>query len=316
MKEQAQRDIVILAGSGRSGTTWLGSILNAYERSEYFYEITNYPELDFGQPELLKIKYPLTHGWSSRPDWAARIERRILSARVKWGPDKDGAKRSLRVFSDHRFHKDRPNVDLYKIVTLYGFVQRRDELAERFGERLKVVHLIRNPFAQIASELRIDARDPGRSKAHFRRRVEQILEDSAMADYHDAAQEALGREWVYQMALVWRASNETLIKDRLLDKRLVIYEHLCAEPARVVSELFDWLGWQLSDQTRRYIKETSDVLPSQAESGLFSVRKNADESMTRWRRELDESTYEESLAALQASDLMSLWEETELQRNR
>jgi hypothetical protein len=308
-------DTVILAGSGRSGTTWLGSILNSYEKSEYFYEITNYSDLDFGDPRLLMIKYPLTHGWAGRPDWVAKGERRVAALRAKWGPDKTAAQRTLRVHADHPFHKQRPDVALHKIVTLYGFVLRRAELVARYGGRLKVVHLVRNPYAQIASELRIDARDPDRSKAHFRQRVEQIRADSSLTAYHPLACNALDRGWVFQMALVWRVSNELLLEDTLLDKRLVVYERLCAEPMKVVADLFDYLGWKLSPQTERYVRDTSEISPSEAESGLFSVRKNAEESLTRWRAELDEAAYSEASEAVGDSKLMDLWSPAQLRRH-
>lgn len=305
VEKQVQKS-VILAGSGRSGTSWLGAILNSYERSEYFYEITAFDELEFGRSDLLKIKYPLTHAWAGRPDWAARLDRRLLAFRAKRGPGQTQAERSLRIFADHRFHKERPDVFLYKIVTLYGFVQRRRELAERFGDQLKVVHLIRNPYAQIASELRIDARDPDRSRLHFRSRVEQILDEEDFGVYHDAARHALNRGWVAQMALVWRVSNEVLDADRLFEKRMVVYEDLCTATVQVVDELFAFLGWQVSDQTRAYIDQTTNV--SVSESGHFSLRKNASESMTRWRNELGEDMYAESQDMLRDSPLLGLWE--------
>lgn len=306
-------DTVILAGSGRSGTSWLGSILSSYEKAEYFYEITAFPGLDFGAPELMRVKYPLTHAWSARPGWVAKAERDILKLRRRWGPGKAGAQRSLRVFPDQFFVKDRPDVELHKVVTLFGFAMRREELAARYGSRLKVVHLIRNPFAQIASELKIDARDPQRAKKHFRDRVGQILAEPALEMYHECSREALGRDWVFQMALVWRVSNELLLRDRLLNKTLVTYERLCREPHRVVEELFEFLGWPLSEQTRRYVDETSAVEASEAESGLFSLRKNADESLNRWREELGEGAYRTALDALAASELMQLWAPEELQ---
>jgi len=216
------------------------------------------------------------------------------------------------VFPKHDFVKKRPDVFLYKIVTLYGFLARRAELAERFDGRLKVVHLVRNPYAQIASELRIDARDPERSKTHFRRRVEHILEDPELSSYHVHAHVALERGWVFQMALVWRVSNEVLLEDELLDKRLVVYEELCSDPLAVVADLFRYLGWEMSEQTVRYVKETSQISASEAESGHFSVRKNAEQSMNRWRGELDQDAYAEAAEAIGDSRLMTLWSEKEL----
>lgn len=63
----------------------------------------------------------------------------------------------------------------------------------------------------------------------------------------------------------------------------------------------------MSDQTVEYIRKTSDVAPSEAESGNFSLRENADESLNRWHAELDEKTYEIALEALQGNELMRLW---------
>ncbi len=305
-------ETVILAGSGRSGTSWLGSILNSYEKAEYFYEITAFPELDFGGKNLLPIKYPLSHAWVERPLWAAKAERKILELRRRWGPAKADAVRSLRIFPDQFFMKDRPDVHVHKIVTLFSFALQARELAEHFGDRLKIVHLIRNPFAQIASELRIDARDPARSKKHFRGRVEQIIANPTLGNYQGAAREALQRDWVFQMALVWRVSNELLIGDRYLDKTLVVYERLCQEPRAVVEELFGFFGWSLSQQTLRYLDETSTVNAGEAESGLFSLRKNAGESMNRWRAELGEKAYDEAWDAVGQSELMKLWDPDEL----
>lgn len=308
----SSEQIVIIAGSGRSGTSWLGSILNSYEKAEYFYEITNYRELDFGQPELHRIKYPLTYRWGNRPRWARNAERRLLAMRAHFGPRPLEAQRSLRIFAQDDFAKDHPDVQLYKIVTLFGFVQRCAELAERFQRRLKVVHLIRNPYAQIASELRMDKRDPDGSKGHFKRRVVQVLEDPRLSEYHALAQSALERSWVFQMALVWRVSNERMIKCDDLDKKLVVYEQLCSEPMAVVSDLFSYLGWEMSDQTARYVKQTSEVSPTEAESGYYSLRKNSQESLNRWRKELDEQSYKDAAEAIADSFLPRFWSETEL----
>lgn len=303
-------DSVILAGSGRSGTSWLGAILNSYEMSEYFYEITAFEDLDFGQSDLIRIKYPLTHAWRARPDWVARAERKLLTLRSQWGPDRESAQRSLRIFADHRFQKTRPNVCLYKIVTLFGFAQRCGDLAKTFGDRLKVVHLIRNPYAQIASELRIDARDPEGSRRHFRSRVEQILASPSLDRYQDAARRSLGRGWVSQMALVWRVSNELLEADQDLHKRQVVYEELCESPEEVTADLFSFLGWPVSGQTRDFLRQTTDV--SVSDSGNFSLRKNATESMSRWRRELGEEVYAEAGEMLGDSNLLRLWGQDDL----
>ncbi len=311
-KAFSRSNIVILAGSGRSGTSWLGSILNSYEKSEYFYELSRFPELDLEQEELLGIKYPLTHGWQSRPNWVSQWERRLLVLRKRWGPNREDAARSLRVFANHDFEKQHPDILLYKIVTLFSFIQRRKELAASYQERLKVVHIIRNPYAQIASELRIDARNPERSRQHFDRRIQQILEDPELACYQDAARKVQGEGWIAHMALVWRVSNEILAEDQLLNKKLVVYEDLCRSPQAIVKDIFDFLGWDMSGQTIDYLKRTSGISKDAEESGNFSLRKNAEVSTSRWRKELDTETYRIVTSVIQESKLLDLWSKNEL----
>jgi hypothetical protein len=142
--------------------------------------------------------------------------------------------------------------------------------------------------------------------------VEQILEDPELNAYHGLAREALGRGWVFQMALVWRVSNELMMGCEGLSRKLVVYEELCAEPLTVVAQLFDYLGWPMSEQTVRHVQETSEVSSTEAESGHFSLRKNAAESLSRWRRELDVQIYGDASEAIGDSVLMRFWSETEL----
>lgn len=305
-------NIVVLAGSGRSGTTWLGSILNSYENAEYFYEICAYPELDFDDPNLLKVKYPLTSWMSTHPVWSSRLERLILAQRTKWGISPQSAQRSLRIHSEHNFRKNAPDVYLFKIVALFAFVSKVDELARKFGDKLRVAHIIRNPFSQLASEIRMDSRDPERSRKHFRNRMESILQDARFSNYHSLVQKYLEGSWIEHMTIIWWISNELLLNDTVLNKRLVVYEDLCRTPYEKAQELFDFLDWELSGQTLTHIEQTTNIAKSDSESGMFSIRKNADEAINRWRNEIDPDTYETINNALESCALLRLWSEEDL----
>lgn len=305
-------DIVILAGSGRSGTTWLGSILNSYEFAEYFYEICAFPELDFDDPGLLEVKYPLTSWMSRHPGWVHKFERYLLAKRVRWGILPDAAARSLRIHSDYDFQKNRATVHLFKIVALFSFVSRIDRLSNRLGERLKVVHIIRNPYSQLASELKMDARNPEKSRRHFRERMDSILQDEALTPYHGLVREHLDKGWVAHMAVVWWISNELLLNDNKLEKQAVVYEDLCRDPYGETQRIFDFLGWPFSDQTRDHIRNTTNISQSQSESGMFSIKKNADESINKWRKQMDADTYSTIKETLAECPFLDLWSDSDL----
>lgn len=306
------KETAVLVGSGRSGTTWLGSILNSYEYAEYFYEICAYPELDFDDPDLLKIKYPLTSWMSTHPLWTSKLERFVLKQRIKLGIGGESAQRSLRIHSEHNFKKKKARVNLFKIVALFAFATKIDQLDDKFGDSLKVVHIIRNPFSQLASEIRMDSRDPERSRRHFRERMESILQEDRFANYHELVRRYLQGSWVEHMALVWWISNELLLNDTRLDKRLVVYEDLCRTPYEKSQELFDFLGWDISDQTLAHIEQTTNISKSDSESGMFSIKKNAEESINRWRGEIDPETYQAINGVLASCPLLQFWSEEDL----
>ncbi len=309
--QQTIPDIVVIAGSGRSGTTWLGSILNSYERAEYFYEICAYPELDFDDYNLMEVKYPLTSWMAKHPLWISQLERIILVQRIRFGIGRETAERSLRIHAGHRFKKYSPNVHLFKIVALFSFVIRLGELASRLSNRLKVIHIIRNPFSQLASEIRMDVRDPERSKKHFLARLEFMLQDESFSKYHDLVESYMDASWMEHMTVVWWVSNELMLEDATLHKHIVVYEDLCRDPLRKTQEIFDFLGWPLSEQTRNHITKTTNITKS--EMGMFSIRKNAEEAMTRWRSEIEPEDYQRISKILEPCNLLGLWNEADLQ---
>ncbi|MGX2039766.1 sulfotransferase domain-containing protein [Methylocaldum sp. MU1018] len=301
---------VILAGSGRSGTTWLGSILDSYEKAEYFYEICHYPELDFTTPGLLRIKNPYGFWLPERPVWARRAERVLLEARAKYGPQAKDALRSLRINKDYGFKKSAPDTYLFKIVRLLWFCEKLNDLKQSLGDNLKIVHLIRNPFSQLASELRQHARHEAAAEKRYRERVEYVLKNPALGQYHELAAKYLGTGWPEHMVLLWWISNELMLNASALPVLRVVYEDLCREPEAQVGKIFDFLGWPVSEQTLRHLRDTTGVAAS--EQGEWSIRKNAEESMTRWRKELSEDLYRRISAMVADCSFLDLWRDTDL----
>ncbi|BBA32435.1 hypothetical protein sS8_0469 [Methylocaldum marinum] len=296
---------VILAGSGRSGTTWLGSILDSYEKAEYFYEICHYPELGFTTPELLKIKNPYTFRLPHRPVWVRRGERAILETQVKYGFRANEAARSLRLNKDYGFRKTAPDTYLFKIVRLLWFCEKLDDLKQVLGDNLKIIHLIRNPFSQLASELRQHAGNAEAAEKRYRERVEYVLKNPAFSGFHGLAEEYAGAGWPEHMVLLWWVSNELMLKATSMPMIRVVYEDLCVEPEAEVRRIFDFLGWTVSEQTLRHLKNTTSVTAS--ERGEWSIKKNSEESMTRWRKELSEDLYRRISAMVSRCSFLELW---------
>lgn len=152
MDLEQQKKIVVLAGSGRSSTTWLDSILQSCERCEYFYEISHFPDLTIDQPDILRVKYPLTHAIHRAPARLRKMERSILAMVRKLGIQRTIADRALRINQPSGFTKYDIDIFLFKIVVLLPFTLQFKDLQARLNNRLKVIHLMCKPYSQFASE--------------------------------------------------------------------------------------------------------------------------------------------------------------------
>lgn len=304
--------IVVIVGSGRSGTTWLGSLLDSYERAEYFYEVTNYRDLDIDNPGIIKIKYPLSFWLPYRFRTVSKIERGVMKLRVKYGVGRGAAERSLRIHKPQDFNKKKPDVKLFKIVTPIKFALRTNEFMASYKTSFKAVHIIRNPFSYLASEIRQHEKNPERAKRHFRERIDFILGNEYFEKYHALAAQTIEKSWLEHMVVLWRISNEILFDQPQLDILHVVYEELCRNTTHEVEDIYRFLDWPMLAQTVRHIEETTGIDAS--ESGSWSIKKNADESMSRWRDEISDEQYLTARSLLAESQLLGLWSEQDLTR--
>lgn len=308
----SEEKIVVIVGSGRSGTTWLGSLLDSSEHTEYFYEVTNYRDLDIDSGDMLKIKYPLSFRLQERYRFVSKLERAILKFRIKSGIGRSAAEKSLRIHKPQYFIKNKPDVMLFKIVTPIKFALRADEFRARYASSLKVVHIIRNPFSYLASEIRQHEKNPERANKHFRERMDFILGNEYFKQYHELVAQCVEKSPLDHMIVLWRISNEILFDQNGLDIIHIVYETLCRDTHQQVDMIYKYLDLPVSSQTSCHIEETTGI--SESESGNWSIRKNADESMNRWRNEISELQYEAAKRLLQGSSLLSLWPEEDLVR--
>ena len=308
-----EKDIVILAGSGRSGTTWLGSILNSYPGTEYFYEIHAFDGLDFEQADLLKKKNPYTFFLRRRSVWALKAERRLLGLQLKTGIASASARRALRLQYTDTFKKSVPSVHLYKIVNLFEFARRIEELNCRFGRRMKIVYIMRNPFSQVVSQMRIQKKMKERSKQHFKKLIANVIDDPLLKNYLQTALKYKEGSWLEQMLCIWWVSNDLMIRTNYQNMYSVIYENLAMQPMVEIRKIFKFLGWPVLKQTYDFILKTSYL--EKSEPGDYSIKKNAKYVIHRWKNEININDYFCAKSLLSSCELMNYWNEDDLVLN-
>lgn len=208
-------DAVFLAGSGRSGTTWLSEVIN--HRREYRYVFEPFHP---GKVSLCQHFRPRQY---LRPT-DAREEylepaREVLSGRIRsaWT---DRFHRSF--LARRRLIKDiRANLFLGWLTTRFP--------------GLRTVLLLRHPCAVAASRIKLG----------WRSRIEEILaQEDLVQDHLEAVRDELrgaGTEFERHV-LVWCVENAVPLAQLTgSGAHLVFYEHLCATPETELRRLFGYL---------------------------------------------------------------------------
>ena len=178
--------------------------------------------------------------------------------------------------------------------------------------RPRLIPIIRNPFANIAShlkgvEMRIFA---PRSEADIER-VRKLIDmpgGEVWAEYRDR----LGEMPIAAFeALRWRIQCEPLvaITQKLGPCHLVVYEDLCADPYAQSAIVFAFLGWEFGESTRIFLKASvaGPRSTSSPRRAFFSVYRSPEESLAKWEKQLSREQVSEIRTVISASPLARLW---------
>ena len=306
-----ERNTVVLVGSGRSGTTWLGSILDTYERADYYYEISKYPELSFDSPNLLQAKYPFSYWWKNSPVWVQEWEHKILLKLHERGKLNSIVDRSLRIRNRFRPKNSIKDVNLFKIVTPFKFALEYGDLLRKHNDRLKVVHIIRNPFAQLVSQKKMMFGKQEPPPHAFQNSIERIMVEARFSRYHSLAKECRNGSWAEKCAFLWWVGNQTLMDEPESLQVTVLFEDLALQTLEETERIFSFLGWQMPRETVHHINDTIDN--NESENGQHSIRKDPSVVLGRWKKDIEEDDYLRVSRLLTDCPLMSLWTKEDLE---
>jgi len=305
MFKNKKNNIVIIAGSGRSGTTWLGSILSASPRVDYYYEIDMIKGLDFDQKKVKRIKYPLTFWLRKKPAFALKLEEKILAKCLKHGFKKREIEKTFRIRNRMMLSSSEFDIDVYKIVKILWFVLRLDELKARFSGRLKIIHIIRNPYSQIASEIRQHENNKDKMQDFFSQRLEYITTQDSLSGYHALARKYFHGSWIEKMVVIWWIANEFILDKKLSYVHSVVYEDLCRNTNSEIEKIFSFLRWPITPEVESHLALTSGITVN--DDNEWSIRKNAEIAIGRWRNDLSEKDFDTITEVLAFCQLMKLW---------
>lgn len=316
---------VLVAGVGRSGTSWLGKILDS--SPQVFYkpqpdDVNRYPwfrdipsRLD-PTPELDRFREPFARAlhqtfWShsaylqARPDFHKEFLHiaawRSLNFGLRaWRKLGRGRAPIVRI-PRWMFRGDPDNVTFVMKSVVSNM---RLAWIHRHFPQIKIILIIRHPGGYLNSVFR-GARDHGLRNIGTRNRLEGVVlpfrhrEHQKYADVVKNGSES-ERELIY-----WIVANEVPILE-LADLpvlKLVVYEDLCARPIEVAREVLDFAGIPFGDGTARFLRDSTE----RDDSGYYAVYKDPARAAVKWRDELSENEISSVERYLHHSTLRSLW---------
>ncbi len=248
------RETVLLAGTGRSGTTWVGNIINYANTYRLMFEPFHSIEVEL----VSHFKYRQYLRPDNRDTRFLEPAKAIVSGRVR-NPWIDAFNR--KVIAKKRLIKDvRANHLLKWIKT-------------NFPE-IPVILLLRHPCAVASSKLKLD----------WNTHLEDFLsQDELMEDFLAPFEPHIeNANTVFDKHIfLWCIENYVPLRQfKAGEIHLAFYEHFCTRPAVEVERLFSFLGETYDAEVFNVVKKPSAL--GRKESAIVS-----DEGLTdSWRKYL------------------------------
>jgi len=268
------KNSILLAGTGRSGTTWISNILNYdNEYRDIFEPFSNIYTMEchhFAYKQYLR-------GNDSR-EYFLNTARNVFSGRIR---NKWIDQYNRRLFCKKRLIKEiRANLFLKWI--------------KNYFPEIPIVFIIRHPLAVAHSRLSLE----WNSQLEDILSQDELVEDFFQDQIDDI--EACESEFERQIYL-WCIENYvplcTLTKN---DAYVVCYEQFCLQPEIEARKLLDWIGKQYDPHDPRI--EAALRQPSQV-SSKYSAIITGDDLLGKWQKAI---SIEQRRKAVQILSLFSL----------
>lgn len=261
---------VLVAGSGRSGTTWVHEVLGSIPGTQLLFEPLNQNFVEEASilTNIPKSTQPRIFSQYLRPEqiypnWHTFLEN-ILTGRVR------------NTWVDRRINWGPTNQYIIKVIRgnlMLGFIK------ENFNP--KIIFVIRHPCAVILSRL----------NNGWIANIDDLLTQEDLIEDHLRPWVGLiekERDLIGAQAVWWAVENMVAMRE-LVDKKcyLLIYEDLCLDPQNSFADLFSWLGYPNQNISQKIIHQ-----PSRLSDNAYSTTKDR---LEYWKSNMSIKTQERIL---------------------
>jgi hypothetical protein len=271
---------VILAGKGRSGTTWMGNIINYKRDYRYVFEPFFPREVEicrhFGPKRYIRPDSPA-------PLYKDPIEK-VLSGRVRndW-TDSGNYKNSRRLFSKRLIKSIRATLFLKWIKNHYP--------------KVPIILALRHPCAVVNSI----KRQGWGTVLQVMISQEELVEDFLtpfLSQINDAQNE------FERHIFSWCIENYVILKQfREGEIHLLFYEHLWQNPEQETEELFNFLGKKRSGRALRAVRKPSKTTGAKSREAIVSGK----DVLGKWRKHFTADQIERAVEILSVFGLDQIY---------
>lgn len=296
---------VLLVGVARSGTTWLAAIANTYNNVIYCHE--PFWKLACVEVEAGLLVRQMRDGVLQR-EGRHRLYQELIQAHPEWSRPPFFPKTGRLgpcLFQEVFWLLGRATPlggRLYRNLYTLGQESSHDLLIKevswaRYLEKTidslspELILVIRHPCAVISSLVK--GRQLGLMPKEDRNAWLRVHKDG-VRDVGFSASCVLAMDDYEFLALDWLLENLTY--QRVLENRrrtfLVVYERLCEDPLRIAYCLFEFLGWPMGPETKRFIDTSTGNRGSISGSlrrvfhRYFGVYRDTSRVSESWKSEL------------------------------
>lgn len=250
---------IIIAGTGRSGTTWLADIVGSQAPCRVMFEPFNSRMVEeFAGFEYFQYLRP-----GDRDEGLQNFAHKVLSGQIR------------HHWIDRHVGVLLPRFRVIKEIRACLFLRW---LHEQFPE-IPILFLIRHPCAVVASRLQLRWATDGDIEPFLN---QPKLVDDHLREYLPLIRNASTEEEKH--AVVWCVSNLIPLRQFVdIGLNVVFYEELCRRPEREIPRVFGMLGWHAKWSALRAAERPSSTARD------FSALVTGEDPVKRWRSVLSVS---------------------------
>lgn len=317
------KDMVMILGFPRSGTTWLSKILDSRPSTLILHEPDKHDNRNLilgNVPHFIK-----STDWSK---FAPKYREGIEEALYKTFPNLINFPCFKKEFVNLPYSIYFLTSCLYKLGILKNrllVIKKNSEIELIWKSinqscnipflfhtfpNLKIIYILRKPYSVIASMLK-EGLHKGDYKIICERKYSSFFKKNN-----------LDLEYVKRMsklkkrALLWRINCESALIDGQKNSRFywLLYENLCKNPIEEIKRLHKFLGWKFMKETKDFIDESRgkcspSILNRITSLGYYSVYHG--KNSTKYEKKLSKVEYNQIKNIVDESPLISLWSENQ-----